>query len=135
MSNHDSFYNTVKERKSSEIDWFKACLTSTSALLGILIALDNNTDLSCWATYFYISTIISLSICTLVGLLFLYGETDTKHLLVNKYLELTNNLELEAPEKIIAKPRKIFDVLRILFFCFFFISFLSLILYGVFLKI
>ena len=135
MNKHEPFYNTVKERKSSEIDWFKACLTSTSALLGILIALDNNTALSCLATYSYISTIFCLAICTLVGFLFLYGESDTKHLLVVKYLELTNELKQEAPDKVIVKPRKIFDLFRILFFVFFFLSFVSLISYGVFLKI
>jgi hypothetical protein len=121
MGNIDSkdiekFEEKMKFQKEKESDWIKTCVTSTSTILGILIALTDGKGETIATKYFFVFTILSLGLCTLFGLLYIQMYGDTAQRLVVDYLERTNNLSRKPPYLTAISPRKIFSTYERLFY-------------------
>jgi len=131
MTDNEKFEEKIKLQKEKESDWTKTCITATSTMIGILIALTDGKNESIATKYLFVSTISSLGLCTLCGLLYLYSYSDTAHRLVVKYLELTDNLSQKPPKVVAVESHKIFYYLEKLFFVFLVCSFITIVLYGI----
>ncbi len=127
----EKFEEKMKFQKEKESDWIKTCVTSTSTILGILIALTDGKGETIATKYFFVFTILSLGLCTLFGLLYIQMYGDTAQRLVVDYLERTNNLSQKPPYLTSISPRKIFSTYERLFYYFLISSFISVICYGI----
>lgn len=131
-STHNKFTELVSERMKNQTDWIKTAIGSISALLGIIIAFDNSPNTSLTSNILFSITIVSQSLCILSGLLYLYNNSDVTRQQVQQYIVQTKNLTQPLKQGIATYERKIFSVLRTLFFTFLILSITSLISYSIY---
>jgi len=124
-----------KISNEKEMAWVKQCISVIGIILGLIISLkpSGKETLTTIDSHLFIIAISSSGLCVLSGLVYLYSEPDTYHLLANKHfnkLKMTPNASRQDVLTIVA-PRKIFTLARWLFFVLLFLSVISLVAYSI----
>lgn len=120
-----------KERNEKEFSWVKQVISIISIILGLIISLKSKSSKDLIEYTFFIVAISINGLCVLSGLIFLYSETDTVHSLILRYTKHIKSPSNSGKQTLIqVEPKKIYDILRILFFILLFLSILSLIAFG-----
>lgn len=122
----------AEKRNKTEYEWIKQALVVISTLLGLIIALKSKDSQSHEEHIAFVVTIISNATCLLVGLIFLHRETDVYHGLLLKYYEHKNDfLGKKTSTYIEYAPKRIYQILKAIFFISLFASIISLVIYGI----
>ncbi len=125
-----------KERNDKEFAWVKQAISVISIILGLILTLKTGSPKNQTEYIIYIIAISINGLTILIGLLFLYSESDTVHSLICKYTDyLTIKKYTDGEQLIQVRPKKIYSILRILFFTFLISGILSLIFYAAYSNI
>ena len=128
---HQKFEELIKDKKTKQSDWIKTCLSSMSAILGLLIAFTEPSPCNTFTNIIFSITIILFGLCILCGLLFLYTDTDIQNQLIQAYIKNTQSLSLPLSTPISASERKIFLRAKNFFFVLLFASVFFLCFFAV----
>lgn len=131
---HQKFEELIKTKKSKESDWIKTCLTSMSAILGLLISFTEPSPCTLWTNIIFAITITLFGLCILCGLLVLYSDTDIQNRLVQEYIKNTQSLSQPLLIPISVGERKIFLKGKNFFFVLLISSVIFLCVYAVLYK-
>jgi len=128
----EKIIQAAEKRNTAEYEWIKQALVIISTILGLIIALKNKASQTDEEHIAFVITIVSNALCLLVGLIFLHRETDTYHGLLQKYYEHKNDfLGKKTSTEIEYAPKRIYRVLKTIFFILLFASIISLVIYAI----
>jgi hypothetical protein len=121
------------DANKKESEWIKIVLSILSIILGLIITLRPKSDVSfsLCSSIGFIITISIIGLCILFGLISLFSHVETSHSLADKYAE-----NISSPSKsggtflTVVAPKRIFKILRCLFFFFLPLSIISLIVFA-----
>jgi hypothetical protein len=123
----------MEKRNTTEYNWVRTVITAISTILGLVIALKSNNSGTRTEHILFVVAIVSSGLCVLVGLLFLHRETDTYHGLFLRYNKHISVTSANRSGKLLQfAPKRIYEVLKALFFVLLFSSIISLLIYSVY---
>ena len=128
-----SLVETMKERNEKEYDWTKQVIVVLSTILGLLIALKSTSSKNEIEHIIFSVAILSNALCILSGLIFLHRETATLHSLIQKYITYIKSPDANRrSELIISAPKRYYDISKVFFVIFLFLSVASLISFAIY---